>query len=74
MTIHHFFGSFRFENPCDLLQPPFHACFGENKIASAFVPVPEASVHKEVGFIFGEDDVRFAWEGCYNRVFTKQVT
>ena len=49
------------------------AGFGEYKIAASFVSVPEAAVHKDDRFVFGQYDVRMAGKVFYMQAVTKPI-
>ena len=40
------------------LQPPFATVRGNRAILAAFVPMPEAAVDEDGGFVFWQNDVR----------------
>jgi hypothetical protein len=49
----------------DFAEPPFGACFGNHKIFAAFVSVPETTVNKNDGFVFGQNNVGFSGQVFY---------
>ena len=54
-----------------LFLPPFGAGLRGGGSFAAFMPVPEAAMNKNDGFIFRQDDVRFA--GKVFHIFSKPV-
>lgn len=48
----------------ELLFPEGFVCFGHGGVLAPFVPVPEASMSKDDGFVFGQYDVRLTRQGA----------
>ena len=48
--------------PRELVDPEFPVALGGGGVLAALVPVPEASVQENNSAIFGQYDVRLAWE------------